>query len=66
MKEAHDRKCLSRPCGGFSLIELLLVAAVGGLVFTAGALAFSVVSKNHRSSVAFQEVTLPAGVGENF
>ena len=52
--------------GGFSLMELVLVAAVGAIVFTAAALAFRVVSKNQQSAVAFQEVTLPATVAENF
>ena len=51
---------------GFSLMELLLVAAVGAVVFTAGALAFRVVAKNQRNVVAFQEITLPTEVAENF
>lgn len=51
---------------GFSLMELVLVAAVGAIVFTAGALAFRVVATNQRSVGAFQEVALPADVGENF
>jgi prepilin-type N-terminal cleavage/methylation domain-containing protein len=52
--------------GGFSLIELIVVAAVGAVVFTAGALAYRVVAKNQRTPGAFQEVTLPAGLGANF
>jgi prepilin-type N-terminal cleavage/methylation domain-containing protein len=51
---------------GFSLMELLLVAAVGAVVFTAGALAFRVIAKNQRNAVAFQEVTLPTSIAENF
>ncbi len=51
---------------GFSLMELLLVAAVGAVVFTSAALAFRVVAKNQRNAVAFQEVTLPVAVAENF
>lgn len=47
-------------------MELLLVAAVGAVVFTAGAMAFRVVAKNQRSAVAFQEITLPTAVAENF
>jgi len=47
-------------------MELLLVAAVGAVVFTAGALVFRVVAKNQRSAVAFQEITLPTAVAENF
>lgn len=50
----------------FSLIELILVAAVGAVVFTGGALAFRVIAKNQRTIGAFQEVSLPAGVGDNF
>ena len=44
----------------------MLVAAVGAVVFTSGAIAFRVVAKNQRTVGAFQEVTLPAGVGNNF
>lgn len=51
---------------GFSLIELLVVAAVGAIVFTAAALAWRVVASNHRTATTFQEVALPAGVGDNF
>ena len=51
---------------GFSLMELVLVAAVGALVFTAAALAFRVVARNQMNAVAFQEVTLPGDVAENF
>jgi hypothetical protein len=47
-------------------MELMLVAAVGAIVFTAGALALRVVAANQRSVGAFQEVFLPADVGENF
>jgi hypothetical protein len=50
----------------FSLIELVIVAAVGAVVFTTGALAYRVVAKNQRTVGAFQEVALPAGVGDNF
>lgn len=52
--------------GGFSLVELLIVAAVGAMVFTAGALAWRVVAVNHSTIGAFQEVALPDGVGANF
>jgi prepilin-type N-terminal cleavage/methylation domain-containing protein len=51
---------------GFSLIELLVVAAVGALLFTAAALTFRVIAKNHRAAATFQKVALPAGVGDNF
>jgi prepilin-type N-terminal cleavage/methylation domain-containing protein len=51
---------------GFSLIELLVVAAVGAIVFTAGALAWRVIANNHRTATTFQEVALPSGVGDNF
>lgn len=51
---------------GFSLIELVLVAAVAAVVFTAGALAFRVVAKNQRTVGAFQTVTLPGTIGANF
>lgn len=62
----HGRNGHPRQRCGFSLIELLVVAAVGALVFTAGALAYRVVAKNHRAAGTFQEVALPAGVGANF
>ena len=62
----HSRPVRSPGHRGFSLIELVLVAAVGAVVFTAGALAFRVVAKNQRTVGAFQPVTLPAGVGDNF
>ncbi len=57
-----------RPVGlrGFSLLELLVVAAVGAVVFTSAALAFRVVAKNQRAVGLFQEVALPTGVGSNF
>lgn len=51
---------------GFSLIELLVVAGVGALLFTAAAMTFRVMAKNHRSPGTFQKVPLPAGVGDNF
>lgn len=51
---------------GFSLMELLVVAGVGAIVFTAGALAFQVMAKNHRTAGAFQEVALSPAVAANF
>lgn len=62
LEGAPSRKIAS----GFSLLELVLVAGVGAVVFTAGALALRVVAKNQRVAGAFQEVALPAGVGANF
>src|SRR5687768_14428947 len=55
-----------RASGGFSLIELVVVASVAAVIFTAGALAYRVVAKNQRTPGSFQEVALPAGVGANF
>lgn len=55
-----------RRARGFSLIELMLVAAVGTVVFTAGALAFRVVANNQRAAGSFQSVPLPAATGQNF
>ncbi len=57
---------VSRYRRGFSLIELLVVAGVGALLFTAAALTFRVMAKNHRNPGTFQKVPLPAGVGDNF
>lgn len=54
------------PSRGFSLIELMIVAAVGAMVFTAAALAYRVVAINHSTVGAFQTVALPTGVGDNF
>ena len=51
---------------GFSLLELLLVAALCGAVFTSGALAFRAIALNQRRATTFQTVTLTAQTAENF
>jgi len=66
MHARHNRLPLNGPRDGFSLIELIIVAAVGAVVFTAGALAYRVVAKNQRTPGSFQAVTLPTGLGANF
>lgn len=50
----------------FSLIELLLVAALGAVVFSAGALAFRVVAGNQRTPGSWQTVFPPQAVVQNF
>lgn len=50
----------------FSLIELLLVAALGAVVFSVGALAFRVVAGNQRTAGSWQTVFPPQAVIQNF
>jgi prepilin-type N-terminal cleavage/methylation domain-containing protein len=51
---------------GFSLIELLLVAAIGAVIFSAGALAFRAVTANQRTAGSWQTVVVPQALVENF
>lgn len=50
----------------FSLIELLLVAALGAVIFSAGALAFRVVAGHQRTPGSWQTVFPPQAVVQNF
>jgi prepilin-type N-terminal cleavage/methylation domain-containing protein len=51
---------------GFSLIELLLVAALGAVVFTSAAVAFRAIAGNQRTPGSWQRVHVAGAVAENF